>query len=182
MENELESILADFPSDERDAMLAIISDCGPGQSRTVAHAMRIARKRGCRLTWILIMALTGRVPSRMVADRLIQRSLPRPMLGDIVRPFPHAGPLASGCSRYEDAIVVRVNPFAVVSRGADMIWSCTVDRSDFLPVGRADSGLFERCLNRLTYGLSNRPVKRMKATVRRRNRRDLRGQPGLSPE
>ena len=93
------------------------------------------------------------------------------MLGDIVRPLGHADPLTSGCSRYADAVVVSVSPFVLVSRETDMMWSCTVRRRDFTVTGRASLAMFDACLLRCTYGLTNRRVKRARASVRRRNRR-----------
>jgi len=100
----------------------------------------------------------------------------KPMLGDIVRPLPYDidtgrghGPLASGCERYDDAVVVRVSPFALVSRGTDMLWSCTVERADFSVTGqRVTFEHFERCRQRVTYGLTNRRVKRERAKTRKR--------------
>ena len=97
------------------------------------------------------------------------------MLGDIVRPLPYDfdtgrghGPLASGCGRYDDAVVVRVSPFALVSRGTDMLWSHTVERADFEVTERASFELFEQCRGRLTFGRTNRRVKRKRCKARRR--------------
>ena len=89
------------------------------------------------------------------------------MLGDIVRPCSHADPLTSGCFRYTEAVVVRVSPFVLVSRGADMLWSCT-ERADFRVTGRASIATFIGCQKRITYGLKNRRVKRELSKARRR--------------
>lgn len=98
-----------------------------------------------------------------------------PMLGDIVRPKPYDhdtglghGPLASGCSRYDDAVVVLVSPFALVSRETDMLWSCSVVRTDFEVTGRASFKLFQACRERITLGLTNRRVKRERIKARKR--------------
>lgn len=68
--------------------------------------------------------------------------------GDIVAPVGDFI-LHSGSRRYADAVVVRVEPFALVSRGTDMVWSCTVGPEDFTVTGKASAELLEACRRRL---------------------------------
>lgn len=69
-------------------------------------------------------------------------------IGDIVRPT-GGRVLRSGCNAYDDAVVVSIEPFVLVSREADMRWSATVAREDFEVVGAAPTGVTNRCMRRL---------------------------------
>ena len=100
--------------------------------------------------------------------RAVRAGQARPMLGDIVRPRPGRDPLRSGASAYRDAVVVRVSPFALVSREGDMLWSHTVSREDFQVTDRASFELWDRCRKRVTHGLTNRRIKRERSKMRRR--------------
>jgi hypothetical protein len=42
--------------------------------------------------------------------------------GDVVVTRPGATPLRSGSQSYDSAVVVRVSPLALCSRGRDMVW------------------------------------------------------------
>ena len=58
--------------------------------------------------------------------------------GDVVIPWGGCRfILASGSARYTHAIVVSVEPFALVSEGGDMVWSATVKPEFFTPLCQA---------------------------------------------
>jgi len=57
--------------------------------------------------------------------------------------------LRCGCGAYDDAVVVSVNPFVLISREADMRWKSTVNREHFVVTGEADKKTLARCLSRL---------------------------------
>ncbi|PNG65018.1 hypothetical protein CRN61_17725 [Vibrio vulnificus] len=70
-------------------------------------------------------------------------------VGDVVEPIKPDYQLASGCIRYESAVVVSVEPFVLVSHAADMRWQATVKREQFKIVGKVDGDDLARCLARL---------------------------------
>ena len=70
-------------------------------------------------------------------------------VGDLVRPISEECLLASGCSRYDFAVVVSVNPFVLVSEKSDMKWSSTVKPENFIAFGTAKPEMLERCRRRL---------------------------------
>lgn len=45
--------------------------------------------------------------------------------------------LCCGSGRYDDAIIVSVDPLAAVSRGGDMLWQATITPNDLRAVGHA---------------------------------------------
>ena len=59
-------------------------------------------------------------------------------IGDVVRPIPPML-LRCGCGSYDDAVVVSVDPFVLVSREGDMRWSATVAPHQFKTVATADA-------------------------------------------
>lgn len=70
-------------------------------------------------------------------------------VGDIVEPVPGSGYyLRSGASAYNDAVVVSVVPFVLVSRGADMRWSATSDARFLQKAGEAFDTLLAKCMAR----------------------------------
>lgn len=71
-------------------------------------------------------------------------------VGDFVEPkHPHV--LRSGCSQYSRAVVVSIDPFVLVSEHADMKWSSTVKKENFIQTGDSmEDGPLEQCLDRLT--------------------------------
>ena len=71
-------------------------------------------------------------------------------VGDIVQPISNQFQLASGASRYEDAVVVSTEPFVLVSRFGDMRWGSTVEIENFRVTGWADEKLMSICNKRLT--------------------------------
>jgi hypothetical protein len=72
--------------------------------------------------------------------------------GDIVRPKPGAySSLTSGCCRYDDAIVLDVDPFVLVSRAGDMRWQFTVRVEDFDVIGQATQGEMDNVEHRRDY-------------------------------
>jgi len=70
-------------------------------------------------------------------------------VGDIVQPVSYEYQLASGASRYEDAVVVSVTPFVLVSRQGDMRWGSTVEPGNFKVTGAAGDKLMAICNRRL---------------------------------
>lgn len=69
-------------------------------------------------------------------------------VGDIV--VPNKGHyLRSGCSNYECAVVVSMEPFILVSERTDMKWSCGVKPENFTVSSIANDALLERCKKRL---------------------------------
>lgn len=77
-------------------------------------------------------------------------------IGDVVIPnpnhnFPNRFVLASGCSYYEFAICVSVEPFILVSEHADMMWQTTIKDKEhyFISLCKADDKIIEKCMTRL---------------------------------
>ncbi|MBT2909660.1 hypothetical protein PL84_03570 [Vibrio anguillarum] len=70
-------------------------------------------------------------------------------VGDVVEPIKHDYQLASGCGRYDSAVVVSVEPFVLVSHAADMRWQSTVKREQFKIVGKVEGEALEACMKRL---------------------------------
>ncbi len=70
-------------------------------------------------------------------------------VGDLVRPKSFDHQLASGCCRYDFAVVVRMEPFALVSEKADMLWMCTVKAENFEVFGTATPEMLKRCMERI---------------------------------
>lgn len=71
-------------------------------------------------------------------------------VGDLVVPVDDDKyQLASGCSRYNHAVVVSIEPFVLVSPKADMKWSCTVRLEQFKYFGRACATTLAKCMKRL---------------------------------
>lgn len=71
-------------------------------------------------------------------------------IGAIVEPKDERNPLCCGSGVYQDAIVVSMNPFVLVSRGADMKWSATVEESEYKVTGTATQEQLEKCQRRLS--------------------------------
>lgn len=70
------------------------------------------------------------------------------MVGDLVRPIGHEHQLASGCGRYDFAIVVSVDPFVLASESGDMRWS-HVSPHNFKTFDTATPGKLNQCMRRL---------------------------------
>ncbi|HFG1935081.1 TPA: hypothetical protein ACGF3Q_001510 [Vibrio cholerae] len=70
-------------------------------------------------------------------------------VGDVVAPIKPDYQLASGCGRYESAVVVSVEPFVLVSHAADMRWQSTVKREQFKIIGKVKGDDLSHCLARL---------------------------------
>lgn len=69
-------------------------------------------------------------------------------VGDIVVPKPGHW-LRSGCSAYDSAVVVSMEPFILVSKETDMKWSATVKPENFTVSSIATDAMLERCMKRL---------------------------------
>jgi hypothetical protein len=72
-------------------------------------------------------------------------------VGDLVEPVSAEYQLASGCGRYEFAVVISVEPLVLVSEQADMRWSATVAAEHFKAFGRANPLMLERCMGRIDH-------------------------------
>lgn len=68
-------------------------------------------------------------------------------VGDIVEAKPGSA-LVCGSGRYPSAIVVSVEPFVMVSEGADMRWSC-FPIEDVKFIGNASIEVLKKCMTRL---------------------------------
>ena len=76
----------------------------------------------------------------------------RPMVvGDVVEPIKPEYQLASGCERYDSAVVVSIEPLVLVSHASDMRWGCTVKREHFHIIGSVDGAELAHCMERLTF-------------------------------
>ena len=73
-------------------------------------------------------------------------------VGDLVAPNSTGYSLASGCSYYDQAVVVCINPFVLVSEGGDMRWN-TLDPENYKAVGYADAETLKRCIDRMNRDL-----------------------------
>ncbi|CCO46690.1 conserved hypothetical protein [Vibrio nigripulchritudo SOn1] len=78
-----------------------------------------------------------------------EAKLRKVVVGDVVEPIKTDYQLASGCSRYDNAVVASVEPFVLVSHGADMRWQSTVKREQFKIVGKVEGETLEACMKRL---------------------------------
>jgi hypothetical protein len=70
-----------------------------------------------------------------------------PEVGDVVIPKVGAN-LCSGSMAYSSAVCVQADPFVLVSHGADMRWSSTVQRENFMPIGKASEAVLKRLQKR----------------------------------
>jgi hypothetical protein len=71
-------------------------------------------------------------------------------VGDVVKPKDPAGnPLRSGGSWYPVAVVVRMDPFALVSEESDMLWCAMVKPEHYEVCGTASPEVLENCMRRI---------------------------------
>jgi hypothetical protein len=75
-------------------------------------------------------------------------------VGDVVIPVGDTV-LACGCGRYDCAIVASVEPFALASVEADMLWTCTIRPGDVRALCQASSDIIERAVKRYESHTSN---------------------------
>ena len=71
-------------------------------------------------------------------------------IGDVVIPNGNY-PLASGCGRYNCAIVANMEPFALVSVEGDMLWANTVKEHDFTPLCQASYDIIDVAVQRYAH-------------------------------
>lgn len=113
---------------------------------------RLILEAGLKVMWLLHEdGLRSYTPEEFHRLTLIQCGLPCSevfRVGDIVTPVGDHQ-LYSGCERYEDAVVVRVEPFALCSRESDMLWECTVKMKNFAVTGRASDEMLAKCMRRI---------------------------------
>lgn len=91
-------------------------------------------------------------PEDDTSRRLIkfeEAKLRKVAVGDVVEPIKPDYQLASGCGRYDSAVVVSVEPFVITSHAADMRWQSTVKREQFKIVGKVEGEALEACMKRL---------------------------------
>lgn len=70
-------------------------------------------------------------------------------VGDVVAPIKPDYQLASGCGRYDSAVVISVEPFVITSHAADMRWQSTVKREQFKIIGNVEGEDLDKCMKRL---------------------------------
>lgn len=68
------------------------------------------------------------------------------------------GMMRSGAQAYAGGVVAQVEPFILISEGADMLWSATVKREDFVPIGTADEDTMKRVNARLASHLQDKQI------------------------
>ena len=78
----------------------------------------------------------------------------RMQVGDVVIPVGDTM-LVSGCGRYDCAIVASVEPFALASVAADMLWTCTIAPDDVLALCQAAPDIVDRAVKRYESHTSN---------------------------
>jgi hypothetical protein len=74
--------------------------------------------------------------------------IPNLQIGDIVEPININGYLRSGASVYDDAVIVSVDPFVLVSRETDMMWS-QMEKKNFRFKEKATPVMLRDCLRRV---------------------------------
>ena len=71
-------------------------------------------------------------------------------IGDLVEPSKESGYiLRDSLSQYNEAVVISVNPFMLVSVDSGMLWEATVKIEDFNITGKVDKKILNGCLRRL---------------------------------
>lgn len=100
-------------------------------------------------------AITAALAGKLAAKETKQANI---AVGDIVVPredayeLPCIGKctftLACGSGRYADAVCVSLEPFALVSREGDMLWTATVKPEYFRSVGKAPDDVLAVCMKR----------------------------------
>lgn len=70
-------------------------------------------------------------------------------IGNTVEPINPRNVLHCGSGYYDDAVVVSVEPFVLVSRCTNMKWSATVAIEDFQVTGDAGDYLLNQCMRRM---------------------------------
>jgi len=78
-------------------------------------------------------------------------------VGDVVIPVGDTV-LACGCGCYDCAIVASVEPFALASVKADMLWTCTIRPGDVLALCQAAPEIVARAVKRYESHTSNSPI------------------------
>lgn len=79
-------------------------------------------------------------------------------VGDVVIPVGQTV-LACGCGWYEFAIVASVEPFALASMEADMLWTCTIKPDNVRVLCQAASDIVARAVKRYESHVSNNNLK-----------------------
>lgn len=80
-------------------------------------------------------------------------------VGDVVIPI-GACRLAYGCGVYQCAIVASVEPFALASVEADMLWTCTIEPDHVMSLCQAAPDIVARAVARYEAHLSNAGIER----------------------
>lgn len=71
-------------------------------------------------------------------------------IGDLVSYRKNRGMLHCGSGWYDEAVVVSLDPFILISTGGDMKWQSTIKIEDFVHVGKADTEELRNAIDRLT--------------------------------
>jgi hypothetical protein len=90
----------------------------------------------------------------MVAP-LVRRLEVKMQVGDVVIPV-GGTVLACGCGRYDCAIVASIEPFALASVDADMLWTCMIQPGDVLALCQAAPDIVARAVQRYESHTSNK--------------------------
>jgi hypothetical protein len=80
-------------------------------------------------------------------------------VGDVVIPV-GGTVLACGCGRYDCAIVASIEPFALASVDADMLWTCMIQPGDVLALCQAAPDIVARAVQRYESHTSNIMISR----------------------
>lgn len=88
----------------------------------------------------------GRIGGRTMPDKI---TIDKLKIRDLVAPIDQRYSLVSGCSEYNVAVVVSIDPFVLVSFGGDMRWQSTVSPENFSKIGMANDEDFDICVRRL---------------------------------
>ena len=78
-------------------------------------------------------------------------------VGDVVIPIGDTV-LVCGCGSYDCAIVASVEPFALASVEADMLWTCTILPGDVRALCQAATDVVARAVKRYASHASNAPL------------------------
>lgn len=100
-------------------------------------------------TYCVKMAGTAGSDTSRRLIKFEEANLRKVAVGDVVEPIKPDYQMASGCGRYDSAVVISVEPFVITSHDADMRWQSTVKREQFKIVGTVEGDDLARCLTRL---------------------------------
>ena len=101
----------------------------------------------------------GQGAAKRTLHRLVRRLEGKMQVGDVVIPVGDTV-LACGCGCYDCASVASVEPFALASVEADMLWTCTIRPEDVMALCQAAPDIVARAVKRYESHTSNAPLER----------------------